>query len=284
MKITCLVDAKAQVGEGAVWDTEGEALWWTDINGRVIHRFDARTNEDRVFDIGKRVGCFALRKNGGLILAAEHGFWFWDPASGKLDHIADVENDLPTNRMNDGGCDRQGRFFASSMNLETERRPTGNCWRLNADLSIEKVASGLYIGNGIAFSPDGDRYYLADTTAEKVWAHAYDRETGAIGERASFIDMANLTGLPDGATVDAEGGYWLAAVRGGRVYRFAPDGRLDLTIEMPIPTPTKPMFGGSNLDRLFVTSIGTGGEPLAGGLFAIDGLGFRGLPEPRFAG
>ena len=96
--------------------------------------------------------------------------------------------------------------------------------------------------------------------------------------------MTNLAGLPDGATVDAEGGYWLAAVRGGRIYRFAPDGKLDLTIDMPIPTPTKPMFGGPNLDRLFVTSIGTGGEPLAGGLFAIDGLGFRGLAEPRFAG
>lgn len=284
MKIACLVDAKAQVGEGAVWDAEGEALWWTDINGRVIHRYDPRTNEDRVFDIGMRVGCFALRKNGGFVLAAEHGFWFWNSVSGKLDHIADVESDLPNNRMNDGGCDRQGRLFASSMNLETERRPTGNCWRLNADLAIEKVASELYIGNGIAFSPEGDRYFLADTTVEKVWVHSYDRDTGVIGARTPFVDMAPLAGLPDGATVDAEGGYWLAAVRGGRVYRFTPDGKLDLTIEMPIPTPTKPMFGGPKLDRLFVTSIGTGGEPLAGGLFAIDGLGFRGLPEPRFAG
>jgi len=283
-KITCLVDAGAQVGEGPVWDPAGQVLWWTDINGCTMHLFDPRTGKDRVFDLGIRVGCFALREKSGFVLAAEHGFWFWEPESEKLEHLFDVESNRPHNRMNDGGCDRQGRLFASSMNLEAPRRATGACWRLAADLYVENVADDLHIGNGIGFSPVGDRFFLADTTAGQVWAHSYDCGTGAIGPRDLFVDLASLAGMPDGATIDEEGGYWLAAVRGSRVYRFLPDGRLDRTIELPISAPTRPMFGGKNLDRLFITSIRVDGEARSGGLFVIDNLGYRGLPEPRFAG
>src|SRR6478609_4483587 len=102
MKVTCLVDAQAQVGEGAVWDGEAQVLWWTDINGRAMHRTDPATGEDRRFDLGVRVGCFALRESGGFILAAEHGFWTWDPDTGRLDHVLDVEQYRLDNRMNDG--------------------------------------------------------------------------------------------------------------------------------------------------------------------------------------
>ena len=117
VKITCLVDAQAQVGEGPVWDPVEEVLWWTDINGRAMHRFDPRQEKDRHFDLGIRVGCFALRETGDFVLAAEHGFWRWSPDDAKAEHLFDVESDRPHNRMNDGGCDRQGRLFASTMNL-----------------------------------------------------------------------------------------------------------------------------------------------------------------------
>lgn len=284
MKVTCVLDAQAQVGEGPVWDEAAQVLWWTDINGRAMHRHDPATGENVRFDLGMRVGCFALREQGGLLLSAEHGFWTWDPATGGLEHLLDVEADRPDNRMNDGGCDRQGRLVASSMNLSNPRRPTGACWRLSKDAAVEQVADGLHIGNGIAFSPSGDRFFLADTTAATVWVHDYDGETGRIGPRAVFADLSGLRGLPDGATVDEDGYYWLAAVQGGRIYRFAPDGRLDRTIEMPVSLPTRPMFGGPGLDRLFVTSIRAAGEALSGGLFVVDGLGVRGCPEPRFAG
>lgn len=284
VSVTCLVDAEAQVGEGPVWDPAAQVLWWTDINGRNMHRFDPSTGEDRVYELGVRVGCFALRQAGGFMLAAEHGFWAWDSNAGRLEHLLDVEPGLTDNRMNDGGCDRQGRFFASSMNLATPRAPTGSCWRLHPDLSVDRGAADLHIGNGIAFSPAGDRFYLADTTVGKVWVHAYDGATGGIGEGAVFADYAGREGLPDGATVDAEGCYWLAAVRGGRVDRFTPEGVLERSIEMPVTMPTRPMFGGRDLDRLFVTSIRVDGEPLSGGLFVVDGLGCKGIPEPRFAG
>ena len=108
------------------------------------------------FDLGMRVGCFALRERGGFILAAEHGFWMWDPEASRLEHLLDVEQDRPDNRMNDGACDRQGRLFASSMNLATPRKATGACWRLSPDYTVELVADGLHIGNGIAFSPAGE--------------------------------------------------------------------------------------------------------------------------------
>jgi sugar lactone lactonase YvrE len=284
MKVTCLVDAKAQVGEGAVWDGVAQVLWWTDINGRAMHRYDPATGEDRAFDLGMRVGCFALRERGGFIVAAEHGFWMWDPEASRLEHLLDVEQDRPDNRMNDGACDRQGRFFASSMNLATPRKATGACWRLSPDYTVELVADGLHIGNGIAFAPAGDQFFLADTTQEQVWIHRYNGQTGHIGTRSNFADLADMDGLPDGATVDFDGFYWLAAVRGGRLYRFAPNGRLDRTIDLPISSPTRPMFGGADLDRLFVTSIRVDGEALSGGLFVIDGIGCRGVAEPRFAG
>ena len=122
MRIECVVDAHAQVGEGPVWDAQEQVLWWTDINGRAMHRFDPATGMDTVHEMPFRVGCFALRASGGFVLAAEHGFWFWEPGRAP-EHILDVEGDRQNNRMNDGGCDRQGRFVvASSMNLDGEGR------------------------------------------------------------------------------------------------------------------------------------------------------------------
>ena len=284
VKISCLVDAQALVGEGPVWDVIEQVLWWTDIDGRALHRFDTRTGRDQIYEIGFRVGCFALRERGGLILAAEHGFWAWDPDSGPPVHLLDVESDRPNNRMNDGCCDRQGRFFASSMNLDTPRHPTGACWQLSADLSVELVEDGIVIGNGMAFSPDGDRFFLADTTVKKIWQYDYTLRSGCVGERMIYADLAAMPGSPDGATVDASGHYWLAAFRGSRINRLDSNGEIDFAIDLPVSAPTRPMFGGKDLDRLFFTSKRIEGEPLSGGLFVIDGIDCLGLPERRFAG
>lgn len=283
-RITCLVDAQAQVGEGPVWDPVDALLWWTDINGRRMHRFDPRTGRDETFELAIRVGCFALRERGGMILSAEHGFWSWTPGAGPPEHLFDVEADRAENRMNDGGCDRAGNLFASSMSLANPRRPEGACWRLTPDLRAECIIDGVLIGNGIAFSPDGGTFFFADTPTRRVMARDYDAAGGTIGKPRVFADASRLAGLPDGATVDAEGGYWLAGVSGGQLYRFAPDGRLDRSIDLPISRPTRPMFGGPALDRIYLTSIRVEGERLSGGLFVVEDVGARGLPEPRFAG
>ena len=285
VRIRCVVDVGALVGEGPVWDDRTQRLWWTDINGRTMHRFDPDREVNDSFAMPVRVGSFALREQGGFVLAAEHGFWLWDPDTGRLDHLHDVHDPTSNHRMNDGGCDRQGRFVASSINLDAEKQPTGGCWRLDADHRSERLLDGLHIGNGIAFSPTGDQFYVADTMTDTVSCHAYDVMAGTIGPREPFVHFKDIAGRPDGATIDAEGGYWVAGVGGSRVYRFTPDGRLDRTIDVPISKPTRPMFGGPALDHMYLTSISTGiDESQAGGLFRIEGLGVSGLPEPRFRG
>ena len=282
VSLELVVNARATVGEGPLWEVERGVLWWTDIKGRVVHRYDPRRGEDVPFPMPLRVGTMALRRDGGFVLAAEHGFWFWNPDTGTLDHVLDVEADRPDNRMNDGGCDRQGRFVVASMNLAAEKAPTAACWRLDASLRAERLADGLTVGNGIAFSPAGDRFYLSDTLARVVRAHSYG---GAdIGPPEPFGDLATLPGMPDGGTVDEEGFYWTAGVYGGQLYRFAPDGRLDRVVDVPVVTPTCPCFGGPDLADLYVTSMGENRDAPCGGLFVVRNLGVRGLPEPRFAG
>ena len=283
LTVSCVVDARAVVGEGPIWDVAQQVLWWTDIKGRIVHRFDPATGADRAFGMPIRVGCMALRRNGGFVLAAEHGFWFWWPQEDRLEHIVDVEAGRPDNRMNDGACDRQGRFVVSSMNLAPDKQPSAACWRLDTSLRVVQLAEGLTIGNGIAFSPAGDRFYLADTQARRVWQHRYSAD-GELGERMDFLDTAGLAGKPDGATVDAEGFYWLAGVYGGQLYRIAPDGRIDRSIDLPISTPTCARFGGKDMADLYVTSMGESLPGPAGGLFVVRGLGVRGLPEPLFGG
>lgn len=283
LTITCVAETRAAVGEGPVWDPRDEALWWTDIKGRTVHRFDPRTGRDRSFAMPIRVGSLALRQSGGFILAAEHGFWGWSPEGGPAELIVDVEADRPDNRMNDGGCDRQGRFVAASMSLAPDRPATGACWRLDASLNAVKLVGDLRVGNGIAFSPCGDRFYLADTLEGRVWCHDYGAD-GTVGVARTFLDTRSLAGKPDGATVDAERHYWLAGVYGAQLYRVAPDGRLDRTIDLPFATPTCPRFGGRHLDELYVTSLGESLPAPAGGLFRIQGLSVAGIAETPFPG
>jgi sugar lactone lactonase YvrE len=291
MEITCVVDNKAKLGEGPVWDEQDQVLWWTDIKGKCMHCFKPATGTNLEYQLPVRVGCFALRENGGFLLAAEHGFYTWEPETNILKHIFDVEADREDNRMNDGGCDRQGRLLASSMSLADPRQPTGACWRVKTDMTCERIHDGLHVGNGIAFSPDGTTMYLADTPVNKVWAYPYDTDTGKLGEKRLFVDTENLAGKPDGATVDADGCYWLAGVAGWQLYRFTSEGKLDRTIDVPVEKPTCPMFGGKDLDDIYLTSIREGvlpeileQSPQSGGLFVIKGAGFKGLPEPRFKG
>lgn len=281
--ITCVAQTRAAVGEGPIWDPRDEALWWTDIKGRTVHRFDPRTGQDRAFAMPIRVGSLALRRSGGFVLAAEHGFWAWSPEGGPPEHIIDVEADRADNRMNDGGCDRQGRFVAASMSLAPDRPATAACWRLDASLNAVKLADGLRVGNGIAFSPGGDRFYLADTLQGQVWCHDYGAD-GSLGSGRSFLDARGLAGKPDGATVDSDGCYWLAGVYGGQIYRVAPSGELNRTIDLPLATPTCLRFGGRHMDELYVTSLGEGLPAPAGGLFRLEGLGATGLAETPFRG
>jgi len=172
-----------------------------------------------------------------------------------------------------------------------EEGPNGALYRLDPDLSLTVLETGIICSNGPCWSPDGRTFYFTDTWSEEISAYDYDIETGTPSNKRSFASFKNGGGAPDGATVDEEGCVWSAAVYAGELRRFTPDGVLDQVIEMPVLKVTSVMFGGPDLDVLYVTSMAKPplprfpeDGPMGGSLFAIHGLGVRGVPERRFAG
>lgn len=288
-KPECLIETGSILGEGALWDDRAAVLWWVDITARRIHRTDPASGAHESFDLPEEPGSLAVRESGGLVLAMESGFHFFDPATGALRPIIDPEPGHPENRFNDGKPDREGRFWAGSMHRDGSA-PSAALYRLDADLSCHRLLTGIHVSNGLAWSPDGRVLYHADSMTRQVWRFPFDRDRGVPGARQLFADTGPLGGLPDGATVDAEGCYWLALAFAGKIVRFDPDGRLMETIVLPVDLPTCVGFGASGLGTLFITTATLGrpaselsGQPLAGGLFALD-PGVRGLPEARFRG
>lgn len=284
-----VLDAKADCGEGPVWDGATGRLWWTDIPARAVHCFDPATGHDETWAMPGRVGCFALAETGGLLVAMEHGFCRFDPATGELTTIAEPEADRAENRFNDGRCDRRGRFLASSMH-EPRTTPLGALWQLEAARGVRLMADNALVGNGLAFSPDDKLMYWSDSRRGQVFTFDYDIDSGAAWNRRLWLETDDSTGRPDGAAVDADGCYWSARFKGSRVIRFTPDGRIDREIRLPVSQVTMCAFGGSDLATLFITTAREGldenalaAEPLAGALFAVD-AGVAGLPEPHFSG
>lgn len=291
MTVECVVPSRSKLGEGAVWDVGDQALWWVDIIAGLIHRYDPVTGENRSVDFGEPVGCLARREAGGLVVAAKSGFWFYDPDTGAKEKLSDPEEHLPDNRFNDGTTDMQGRFWAGTMKDGGPPERMGRFYRFDPDRTVTPWKDGIYTTNGLAFAPDGKTMYFSDSNAEvrTIWACDYDTDTGTPGEPRVFFDTHEVAGRPDGGTVDADGCYWQAGVSGWQLYRITPEGKVDMTIDMPVEKPTKPMWGGANLDILFVTSLSLGltegsDQPEAGSLFAVTGTGCQGVPQARFAG
>lgn len=294
--IACVSSAANDLGESPYWDVDAGRLYWIDAWRSQIHAFDPRTRETSCVDLGPAlrglpIGSIAGRLAGGLIGGVKGGFYHLDPERCGASLIASVEQDRPaTNRLNDGKCDRAGRFWCASVNID-HRTPTGALWRLEAGRAPVLMQDGLVVGNGIGWSVDDRCMFLADTFTGTVWQFDFDIATGAIANRRPFISTASIRGYVDGATVDSEGCYWAALFGGGAVARFDPDGKLMRHVLLPVLNPTMCTFGGPDLDVLYVTSASRfldeaqrRAQPLAGCTFALQGLGVRGLPEPRFRG
>ena len=291
VEIECVADLKMGVGEGVFWDAETHNLWFVDIPaGRLYRLKDGKLDH---WDIGEVVGCLAIDRDGHPVLALKHDVARFDVATGQRTLIVRPETDRPQNRFNDGAVDRQGRFWAGTMKMDQPPERTGAFYRIDADHKVTQFWDGTFTTNGMAFSPDGRTFYLSDSNPEvrTIWACDYDTDTGRPTNKRVFFDTRQVAGRPDGATVDADGCYWMAGVGGWQLVRITPKGAVDRIIDMPCERPSRPWFGGPNLDILYVTSIGanqTPGteqrQPHAGGLFAVHGLGIKGLAQPRFAG
>jgi L-arabinonolactonase len=290
--IECVVDARALLGESTYWDTKAQVLWWIDIYGKKIHRYDPGSGRDETFEAPEYPGCLAVRERGGLVLSMASGFYFWDAGSRHFDPIADPEADIADTRFNDGKTDRQGRFWSGSM-FESPGKPPAriaSLYRLDPDLSVHRMVEGIGCSNGLAWSPDSRTMYCTDSHTPHVWAWDFDPTTAEIDNRRLYVDLAFMDGIVDGSTVDAEGCYWLTVPFKGKLMRYDPDGKLMRTVEMPTDLPTCCEFGGKDLDILYVTSATLRrtpeelkSQPQAGGLFAID-VGVKGLPLIPFNG
>ena len=288
-EIRCALPARALLGEGPLWDPEDRLLYWVDIKGRAVHRFDPATGCDTQWPTPEPVGSLARRTTGGLVVALRSGFHFLDLDSGAVTPVAEPERDRPENRFNDGKPDRRGRFWAGSMH-DPETLPTGALYRLDPDGACHRMVEGLICSNALCWSPDGRIMYHADTLRRVVWAWDSDPGRGEIANRRVFVELSGGEGAPDGATVDAEGFVWLAHWDGWQVTRHDPTGRTERVVRLPVQRPTCPAFGGPALDVLYVTSASIGlsaealaAQPWAGGILALD-PGVRGVPEARFRG
>jgi sugar lactone lactonase YvrE len=275
-QVRCVADLGCVAGESPVWSATEHCLYFVDHQGHRIYRFRPQpdgSGTTESFDLSGVVTSLAPCRDGGLIITIERSFMRFDPATGQTSRIADVEPGLPDNRFNDGKCDRQGWY---------RQVPGGQ---------PERILGGIRCSNGLAWSPDNRTFYYAESFAHTIHAYDFDPGTGGLSNRRTFASLDPQSGaFPDGLTVDTEGGVWNAQPVFGRLVRYAPDGRIERIIELPVSRGTSCIFGGDDLATMYVTSaretltpaeIAQG--PLAGGLFAVR-PGFAGIAEVPFAG
>jgi sugar lactone lactonase YvrE len=290
-EVSCVLSAKAQIGEGPVWSVAEQRLYWADITGKQLNIFNPADGSNQSFDLPELVTSISPRQSGGLILTLRSSFAFFDPKTGKLDKVAEPEPDKPGNRFNDGKCDRQGRMWGGTMGDVEWDQPLGSLYRFDANRKVTRMEEGICCSNGLGWSPDSKTMYFTESFKYRIFAYDFDAATGNISNRRVFINLdPHEAAFPDGMTVDAEGYVWCAQPMFGRLARYSPTGKLDRVIELPVSRGTSVMFGGPNLDILYVTTMRLmlseeqlAEEPLAGSLLALR-PGVKGLPETPFAG
>jgi sugar lactone lactonase YvrE len=282
-----VLDAHAILGEGPVWDAEAGVLWWVDIEGRRIHRFDPATRQDTSIETASMVGAVALRTSGGLLAALEDGVYAVDFETGAASLFAALD-EPPEVRSNESKCDPAGRFLVGTMAFDYS--PIGGLYSVEADGSVRRLLSQLEIANGMAWSADGGTFYYIDSPKRGVDAFNYDLASGAIANRRRWLTFGDPVAKPDGMAIDAEGGLWIAFWDAAEIRRYGPDRSLDVVVRVPATQVTSAVFGGADLRDLYITCATTGlsdaalaEQPHAGGLFHVR-IPVPGLLPDRFAG
>ena len=274
MQAELLLDAKAVLGEGPLWDSKSQSLLWLDIRGRRLHTY--QDGRDNSLQLDGLVSCIAPRRDGGLVAAMGASFVTLDRVTGNRTLLASV-NEPTTNRFNDGKCDPAGRFLAGTMD-DAEKAASGILYSFEAGRSPRRLLDGIRISNGLAWSPDHKIFYYIDTPTRQVRAFDYDLDTGGISNPRVAVEVPASMGWPDGMTSDLEGRLWIALWGGARVARWNPlDGRLEAEVSVPALQTSSCVFGGPRRDILYVTSARVGMDesalakyPLSGGVFQIQ--------------
>jgi sugar lactone lactonase YvrE len=284
--VECVLRWEARLGEVPVWSVRDRLLFWVDIREPALHALDVTTMQNRSWPMPEPIGAVAIHAQGGLLVGLASGLAHFDPDSASLQQVQPIEADAPGSRLNDGRCDRQGRFWVGSMNRATPEG-RGFLYRYDPDGSLHRLFGNIEVPNGLAFSPDGGTMYFCDSPTRRLQAFALDTGTGQLGPGRIFAEC-EAPGIPDGAVTDEDGCLWVAHFDGARLTRYRPDGRIDRIIPLPVERPTACCFGDDGLDTLFVTSARINLDeaalrraPLSGSVFAVR-PGVRGLPEPMF--
>ena len=296
LRIEPIDTARCRGGENPLWDVRRQCLYFIDNSGRKAHRYDPASGRTQSWDFPSVITTLVLCEKGGAVVTLRSGIHTFDFDTGELTLLHALP-DPPPHVFNDGKVDRRGRFVigASTANF-AEPGPDGGLFQLDVDNTLTRLDAGIHFSNGPCWSPEGRTLYFSDSWINTIYTYDYDMANGRVSNRRPFADTSAMGGLPDGATVDADGCYWVALFRAGKIAAYRPDGTVERVIEMPVKLVSSVAFGGPDLDRLFVTTIahdvagsaqggdGDSGEELAGCVFVIDGLGVRGIAEPYFAG
>lgn len=290
IKVECVWSGPTNLGECPIWDCKNSRLLWIDSLEQLIWSLHPETGKSQSWHVHETIGSIGLRQSGGLIAGFRDGFWFVNLENGAREFIINPEPDINGTRLNDGKCDRAGRFWCGTMNTKFTKA-NASLYRLDPDLTWHRMDEGFTVSNGIAWSLDAKTLYFSDSRIDRSYAYDFDIRTGEISNRRDFVQTHAYEGRIDGATVDVDGNYWAALFDGWALGCFSPQGLLIRKIELPVKCPTMCSFGGPNMDVLYVTSATyslssseLAAQPLAGGLFAVTGLGTNGMLEPEFGG
>jgi len=283
-----VIRAGASLGEGILWDSRRGVLWWTDIHGRALHRYDWSGGTPEVLTAPDRIGSFGLVAGSERLIAAfADGIAYYSPVTREVEWLARPAEVSAGVRFNDGRIDRAGRFWVGTMKESEPRTASGGLYSFDRSKGLRCHVRDVRISNSLCMSPDGAVLYFADSMARTIWAYDLVEPAGELRNRRVFAETPKGV-VPDGATVDADGCVWSAQWGGSRVVRYAPDGQTDRIVAVPTRQPSCVCFGGPNLDVLCVTSArveldaaALAAEPHAGDVFLYR-VGTQGLPEPEY--
>jgi L-arabinonolactonase len=288
-----VVDSRCELGEGIIWDTTRACLWWTDIDGRSIWRYDPQARRSERFTPPDRVGFVVVAGGGRLLLGAAKAIYMARPgAVGVLqtEKLVDLEPSLPTTRANDAKMDRRGNVVFGTLDEQSPRQAIAGFYQYSTAHGLRRLdLPNCRVSNSICFSPDGKTMYFTDTPTGVIQCGDYDADAATVVNVREFVTLGPGDGHPDGSTVDADGCLWNAAWGGAAVRRFTPEGRLDRIVRVPTKNTTCPAFGGSALSTLYVTSSRQqhtpeqlASTPHAGGVFAVEMGQIAGLADTPF--